>query len=53
MHRLIAAFGIVSLIVLPAHAESIKEQIIGVWSFIEGGEQFPTARKFPTGMLVR
>jgi Lipocalin-like domain len=47
MHRLIATLGIASLIALPAHADSIKAQIIGAWSLIEGGEQFPDGKQIP------
>ena len=47
MHRLIAATCITAMIALPAHADTIKEQIIGAWSLIEGGEQFPDGKRIP------
>ena len=56
MHRLVAATtGIVALIALPAYADTIKDQIIGAWSLIEGGEQFPNGKKIPywdSGQMV-
>ena len=47
MHRLIAALGIACLIALPARADSIRQQIIGAWSLIEGGEQFSDGKRIP------
>jgi len=47
MHRLIAAAGIAGSIALPAHADPIKDQIVGVWSLIEGGEQFADGKRIP------
>src|SRR4051794_17427275 len=45
MHRLTIALGFASLIVPPAHAESIRQQIIGAWILTEGAEQFPDGKK--------
>jgi hypothetical protein len=47
MHRLIAVASIAGSIALPAHADSIKDQIVGVWSLIEGGEQFADGKRIP------
>jgi hypothetical protein len=47
MHRLIAAAGIAGSIALPAHADTVKDQIVGVWSLIEGGEQFADGKRIP------
>jgi hypothetical protein len=45
MHRLVAASMMAGLIAMPAHAESIREQIVGEWSLAIGGEQFADGKR--------